>query len=113
MVEQMSVVTDQEKKYINLQNQIESLRSEMRTSKMVECDKDLSNFEKNHLTRKNADKNILKGNLETSIEQLIKKLSKLNSDFKTLSHEKMEIEYKHDKSKKELGEIQKQMSEVN
>ena len=113
MVEQMSVVTDQEKKYIHLQNQIDGLRSEMRTSKMVECDKDLSNFEKNHLNRKNADKNILKGNLETSIEQLIKKLSKLNSDFKTLSHEKMEIEYKHDKSKKELSEIQKQMSEVN
>ena len=80
---------------------------------MIECDKDLNNFEKNHMNRKNAESNVLKGNLETSIEQLIKKISDLRYRGKTLTHEKMEIEYQHDKSKRTLNKIQKQMNEIN
>ena len=73
----------------------------------------MADFEKQNFGRRVGETNVLKANLESSIENLERKLAQYGSRLKVISSELLEIEYRADKTKKEVNEIQKKLNEHN
>ena len=113
LLTQMELVTDQEKKQLNLQIEIDNLRTQIKQSKIAQCEQEMANFEEQNFGRRQGETKVLKLNLESSIENLQRKLAEKSTKLKVLGQELLEIEYRVEKTKKQVNEVQKELNELN
>jgi len=73
----------------------------------------MANFEEQNFGRRQGETKVLKLNLESSIENLQRKLAEKSTKLKVLGQELLEIEYRVEKTKKQVNEVQKELNELN